>query len=253
VTSVAERTTTTPTVSQRLRAATTHSDSTVLGSGELGTVLVELSAATGSKVDDGLRLVHTVHTVHTVLVATPATVSATTAAAAMTAIMVPRRHVGSAVHIAKSVRVMHRRVTGMTLTVVVAVTTATPASRVTTAASTATAVVGAKVHVTLLLTVSCRCGVGVVVTAHLLALELGLDPLAVRSVADHRENRSDAVDKQHTLTRFGVVQRSLDDVVGERVSQQLLKATSVEQLADEDLPLLRIGNSDALKEESKDE
>jgi hypothetical protein len=34
-----------------------------------------------------------------------------------------------------------------------------------------------------------------VVTSHLLALQFGLDTLAIRSVADHRKDRSDAVDE----------------------------------------------------------
>jgi hypothetical protein len=234
VSSIAESTTTA--VSQRLGTASADNDTTVLSSGELWPVLVELSTGSGSKVHDGLRLMHAVHTV---LIATPATV--TPGATTVATVMLPRRHVRSAVHIAQSVRVVHRRVAGMTLTVVVAVTTATTATGVTASAATATAVVTAKVHVTLLLTIR-RSSVRVVVTSHLLALQFGLDTLAVRSVADHRKDRSDAVDElvsstqdqndcfasrhetsqnthQHALTRLGIVQRGLHDVVGERVPE----------------------------------
>lgn len=44
---------------------------------------------------------------------------------------------------------------------------------------------------------------------HLLALELVLDPLAVRSVANERQDRSDAVDEEGALGGLGVVQGRL--------------------------------------------
>lgn len=53
---------------------------------------------------------------------------------------------------------------------------------------------------------------------------------------------------QHSLRRIGVVQRGLNDVVGERVSEKLLQTASVEKLADEDLSELGVGNSNALRE-----
>lgn len=44
---------------------------------------------------------------------------------------------------------------------------------------------------------------------HLLALELVLDPLAIRSVTNEGQDRSDAVDKKGALCGLGVVQGSL--------------------------------------------
>lgn len=52
---------------------------------------------------------------------------------------------------------------------------------------------------------------------------------------------------EHTLRRVGVVQGGLNDVVGEGVSQELLQPASVQELANENLSQLGIGNSDALK------
>lgn len=118
--------------------------------------------------------------------------------------------------------------------------------------------------------------VGVVVL-HVLSLELGLDSLAVRGVADHGEDGSDALDElrrkegrvrvghpqqedrkyrathEHALSRLGVVKSGLDDVVGERISEELLESVSVEKLSDEGLSGLGLGNSDALRvDRSKD-
>lgn len=119
--------------------------------------------------------------------------------------------------------------------------------------------------------------VGVVVL-HVLSLELGLDSLAVRSVADHGEDGSDALDElreeirervrvghpkqetckyrathEHALSRLGVVKSGLDDVVGERVSEELLESVSVEKLSNEGLSGLGLGDSDALRvDRSKD-
>lgn len=86
----------------------------------------------------------------------------------------------------------------------------------------------------------------VVMLLHVLPLELGLNPLAVRRVADHREDRPDALDEKHSLARFGIVERRLDDVVGERVPEEFLESVPVEELGDEDLARLRLGDSDAL-------
>lgn len=45
---------------------------------------------------------------------------------------------------------------------------------------------------------------------HLLALQLVLDTLAIRSVADQRENRPNAFDEKCALVRFSIVQSSLE-------------------------------------------
>ena len=45
---------------------------------------------------------------------------------------------------------------------------------------------------------------------HLLALELVLDALAVGSVANQRENRANAFDKQRALVGLRVIKSSLD-------------------------------------------
>lgn len=46
-------------------------------------------------------------------------------------------------------------------------------------------------------------------------LNLGLDSLAVGSVSDHREHRSDDSDEFSSLTWLCVVESSLNDIVGE--------------------------------------
>ena len=45
---------------------------------------------------------------------------------------------------------------------------------------------------------------------HLLALELVLDALAIRSVANQRENRANAFDQQRTLVGLRIIECSLD-------------------------------------------
>ena len=87
--------------------------------------------------------------------------------------------------------------------------------------------------------------VGVVVL-HVLALQLRLDPLAVRGVADHRQNRPDALDEEHALAGLGIVERRLNNIVGERVAQELLEPVPVEELGDERLARLGLGDADAL-------
>ena len=53
---------------------------------------------------------------------------------------------------------------------------------------------------------------------------------------------------EHALSGLSIVESSLDDVVGERVSKELLKSVSVEEFGDEDLPGIGLGDSDALEE-----
>lgn len=51
---------------------------------------------------------------------------------------------------------------------------------------------------------------------------------------------------EHALSGLGVVERGLDDVVGERVAQELLEAVAVEELGDEGLACLGLSDADAL-------
>jgi hypothetical protein len=94
-----------------------------------------------------------------------------------------------------------------------------------------------------------------------LTLELGLDALAVRRVADRREDGTDALDKlgrlaldlltaspthNHTLVDLAVVEDRLDDIVAVAVAQELLQAGAVKHLANEHLADFRVGDADTL-------
>lgn len=50
-----------------------------------------------------------------------------------------------------------------------------------------------------------------------LALNLALDSLPVRSVSDHGKDGTNRLDELSTLGGLGVIQSSLNDVVGERI------------------------------------
>ena len=91
------------------------------------------------------------------------------------------------------------------------------------------------------------------VVVHLLALELVLDALAVRRVADERENGANAFNEQRALAGFGVVESSLDAVVPVRVAEKLFEARAVEQLLDEHLARRVLGNANALLDDVRGE
>jgi hypothetical protein len=112
--------------------------------------------------------------------------------------------------------------------------------------------------------------VGVLGERGVLTGELGLDALAVRGVADGREDGANALDElknvvsdkgtskhsrvrdrassthHHTLADLAVVQDGLDDIVAVAVAKELLESGAVEHLSDEDLPDLGVGHADAL-------
>lgn len=67
----------------------------------------------------------------------------------------------------------------------------------------------------------------------MLTLKLVLDALAVGSVTNQGEDRSNAFDKKGTLCGLGVIQGSLDAVVAVRIPEQLFEASSVKKLLDE--------------------
>ncbi len=90
--------------------------------------------------------------------------------------------------------------------------------------------------------------VRLVESTDLFSLQLGLDSLAVRSVADHWQDGTNALNQSDSLSGVGIVESSLDDVVGERVSEELFQTESVEEFSDEDFAELRVGDSDALSE-----
>lgn len=164
----------------------------------------------------------------------------------------------------QGVGVVHRVVSEMTRVRVVVVSTSTAATHV-----SVTVHVSTEAHHATLVTVvaasasavSTRVRV-VVTTAHLFTLQLGLDSLAVRSVSDHRKNGSNAFHElhngsardlyrrectyEHSLSRVGIVQSGLDNIVGERISQQLFQSASVEKFANENLSQLGVGDSNAL-------
>lgn len=125
----------------------------------------------------------------------------------------------------------------------------TTAAATTSASVVTTALTTAKAHVastSVASTAVTTAKVMVMMTAHLLSLKLGLDALAVRRVANHRQDRLDVFDEHHTLGGLGIVERRLDDIVGKRVAEELFQAVAVEQLADENLAKLRVSDTDAL-------
>jgi hypothetical protein len=150
---------------------------------------------------------------------------------------------------------------------VIVVSTSTAAAHVSVAVHVATeahhatlvAVVAASASAS---AVSARVRV-VVSTTHLFTLELGLNSLAVRSVSDHGEDGSNAFHElytgstwdpqrgrctyEHSLSRVGIVQSGLDNIVGKGISQQLFQTASVEQFANENLSQFRVGDSNALR------
>lgn len=75
-------------------------------------------------------------------------------------------------------------------------------------------VVHAEVHHALLAMVATAIVI-LLSASMLLTLQLGLDTLSIRSVADHWKDWSDVVNQGHSLGRVGVVERSLYNVVGE--------------------------------------
>lgn len=62
----------------------------------------------------------------------------------------------------------------------------------------------------------------------LLALKLVLDAFAVGSVAYQWQHRPNSLDKQSALSRFRIIQSSLDTVVAVRIAQQFLKTGTIE-------------------------
>jgi hypothetical protein len=95
-------------------------------------------------------------------------------------------------------------------------------------------------------------------------LELVLNALAVRSVADERQNGSDAFDEKSPLTGISVVKSGLgptsvtkrrvrswqgthlNTVVAVRISQELFQPRTVEQLVDDKLPGSMLCDANAL-------
>lgn len=187
------------------------------------------------------------------------------------AVLVPMSSVSAhtllTVDFGQGVGVVHRVVSEMSRVRVVVVSTSTAATHVSVAVHVATeahhatlmAVVAASASAS---AVSARVRV-VVSTAHLFTLQLGLNSLAVRSVSDHGEDGSNAFHElyngsarnrkrgkcthEHSLSRVGIVQSGLDNVVGKGISQQLFQSASVEQFANENLSQFRVGDSNALQ------
>ena len=106
-----------------------------------------------------------------------------------------------------------------------------------------------------------------VMAIELFTLKFVLDTLAVRSVADKRKNRADALNEQGTLAGLSVVKCSLQNprsihpappekshhgrtylhtVIAIGISQQFLQAGSVQELSNEHLARAMLGDADAL-------
>lgn len=107
-----------------------------------------------------------------------------------------------------------------------------------------------------------------------LAVDLALDTLSVRSVADHGQDRSDRLDELGTLSRLGVVERGLYDVVceprqprmcqlriretwekseGSRVPKETLEPLLDEKFVDDRTTTSRVGDSDTLLDDVRRE
>ena len=103
-----------------------------------------------------------------------------------------------------------------------------------------------------------------------LALQLVLDPLAVRRVPDEGQDGADALDKERALTRLGVIKSGLrpqvsekcttdkgsgkgtclDTVVAIGIPEELLEARAVEEFADQHLARVVLRDTDALQTNS---
>jgi hypothetical protein len=86
-----------------------------------------------------------------------------------------------------------------------------------------------------------------------LALDLGLDALAVGRVADHREDGADRLDELGALSGLGVVESGLDDVVGEGVAKETLETLLDEELVDDGATTGGISDTDALLDDVRGE
>ena len=154
-----------------------------------------------------LTRTRTVHVVHAVMVHVGVTAhmtrvrEVTTSSATVVATVVSAV---STISTSVTVTVVVHAEVHHTLLTLVSATTATVAASVSTARSNTTTATTVVVVVTVLFT-----------------LQLRLDSLAVRRVADHGKDGSNMIDEGHSLSRIGVVQSGLNDVVGKRISQQL--------------------------------
>ena len=212
------------------------------GRGESTLVTGKLSVGSAKLLLTHVLETHVVSTTHGALVTTVSahTLTGSGAVHVVHGVVV---HVGMTAHVTgvRKVSTTSAMVTTMsTVTVSVAVVVHTEvhhallslvsATATTTAAATRTTGAAAGATVVILVTV-------------LFTLQLGLDSLAVRRVADHGQDGSDVVDELHnvnaimsggsdsnekshpthghSLSRVGVVQSGLDDIVGKRVAQQL--------------------------------
>lgn len=78
------------------------------------------------------------------------------------------------------------------------------------------------------------------------SLNLRLNSFSVRSVPDHRENGANSLDKLSTLSGFGVIESSLNDIVGEGVTKETFKPLLDEKLIDDGASTGSVGDSDTL-------
>jgi hypothetical protein len=163
------------------------------------------------------------------------------------------RRTGSAIDLGEGVHVLKLGATKMTRVVATG-----RAVVVATAVATAAAVATATTSTT---GTAAAAAAAAVAERSVLTLELGLDALAVRRVADRREDGTDALDKlgrlaldlltaspthNHTLVDLAVVEDRLDDIVAVAVAQELLQAGAVKHLANEHLADFRVGDADTL-------
>lgn len=115
-----------------------------------------------------------------------------------------------------------------------------------------------------LLTVVVAAATATTESVNLLALELVLNPLSVRSVANERKNRPNALDEQSTLSGLCVIQSGLKATVSHTltlceednylytiiaigIAQKLFQTRAIEQLPDQHLARRMLRDANTLK------
>jgi hypothetical protein len=98
--------------------------------------------------------------------------------------------------------------------------------------------------VSLNLTRSCLATGGA--AASLVALDLCLNSAAIRSSANGRQIGTNGLNKTDLHLRVGVVESSLNDVVGERITEQAIKFAGLQHLLDQHILGGLLGTAEAL-------
>jgi hypothetical protein len=81
----------------------------------------------------------------------------------------------------------------------------------------------------------------------LLALKLILNSLSIRSVANKRQDGTNAFNKQCSLSRFGIIQSGLDTIVAIGIPQKFLETSTIEEFLNEDFASSMLSHTNALE------